>query len=76
MTNTAKLNVTMTKEGVGGKTLGKRVSNHVTGGAIDEDHLAGSNTFTQSMDSEVYVLGTFVMNWVFRQESASPVILP
>ena len=66
MMKATKLNVPMTKESIHREILGKRVSNHVARGAVNQDNLTSGDTLTQSVNAEVNVLGTLTVYRVLR----------
>jgi hypothetical protein len=49
LVKTTQLNITMTKESVHRKILGKRVSNHVARSTVHEDKFTSGDTFKESI---------------------------
>ena len=55
--------------------LGEYVCEHVCCGTVDESAYSILDSFSQSVDSAVYVLGPVVGDWIFSHHAAAAVVL-
>jgi hypothetical protein len=72
--HTTQLGVTVFNVQFCRQILCERVSHHILGGTVNKDNFACGNAFTECMDTKVYVLGAFMVNWIFRHKSACSIV--